>query len=147
MCKEKTKEELLEECREEIRIISSAYYERMIRLLHSKTTAGRLIDDRGRVLLPDGCKLDRDTLLRVPRRYWIEIQVLGSDGELEEKMEILDHRLRDEVGEIEVRYERLLGEPVSPRSEPAPEAARAVRGVVETVDRVADAIAPPDVEP
>ena len=40
--------------RDEVKIISEAYYNKMRELLVGKTTASRLVDDKGKVLLPKG---------------------------------------------------------------------------------------------
>ena len=62
--------------RDEIKIISEAYYTKMRELLVGKTTASRLVDDKGKVLLAKGEKIDeprcstrcRTVLARDPAR-------------------------------------------------------------------------------
>ena len=98
------KEKLFADQRDEIKIVSDAYYEQMIKLLVRKTTSARLVDDRGKVLLQKGTKLDRDTLSQIPRRYWVEIQVNEGGGEVEDRLEQLDSRLKDDVHNIETLY-------------------------------------------
>jgi len=98
------KEKLLADQRDEIKIISDAFYGRMLNLLRSKATSARLVDDQGSVLLQKGDKLDKETLFKVARRYWVDIQVEGSDGAIEDTLEQLDARLRDEIHAIETLY-------------------------------------------
>ncbi len=103
------KEKLFADQRDEIKIVSDAYYEQMIKLLLNKTTGARLVDDRGKVLLQKGTKLGREELFSVPRRYWVEIQVTTGNGEVEDRLEQLDSRLKDDVHNIETLYTEKVG--------------------------------------
>ena len=69
------KELLMLNKRDEVKIISEAYYNKMRELLVGKTTASRLVDDKGKVLLPKGEKITLEMLNEVPNRYWHEIQL------------------------------------------------------------------------
>src|SRR4029079_16775226 len=60
------KEKLLTDQRDEIKIISESYYSKMRKVLVGKTTAARLVDDKGKVLLPKGKKLDNESMDEVP---------------------------------------------------------------------------------
>jgi DNA-directed RNA polymerase subunit beta len=97
------KEKLLINKRDTIKIISDSYYARMRRLLVGKTTASRLVDDKGKVLLPKGQKLEDAALDEVPPRYWHEVQVEGN-GKTEEQLEQLAMRREDDVYQIENQY-------------------------------------------
>ena len=97
------KEKLLINKRTEIKIISDAYYAKMRKLLLGKVTAARLVDDKGKVLLPKDQKIDSATLDDVPSRYWHEIQVEG-EGKTEESLEQLAARREDDVYAIETQY-------------------------------------------
>ena len=76
----------------------------MRRLLLGKTTAARLVDDKGKVLAAKGIKLDTAALDEVPVRYLHEIQVVEGGGKTEEKLEQLAQRLEDDVHAIESLY-------------------------------------------
>src|SRR5207244_12132921 len=54
---EAEKEKLLTDQRDEVKIISDSYHSRMRKLLVNKTTAARLVDDKGKVLAAKGTKL------------------------------------------------------------------------------------------
>ena len=55
-----------------------SYYSKMRKLLVGKTTAGKLVDDKGKVLLNKGEKIDeRDCWTRSRTRYWREIAGRG----------------------------------------------------------------------
>ncbi len=97
------KEKLLLNKRTEIKIISSSYYVRMRKMLLGQTTAARLVDDKGKVLLPSGQEIDDALLDTVPQRYWHEIQVEG-DGSLETALEQLAERREKDVYDIESQY-------------------------------------------
>ncbi len=69
-----------------------------------KSTAARLVDDKGKVLLPKGEKLDKEHLDEVPAKYWHEIQVAEGGGKIEEQLEQLAMRREDDVHAIETQY-------------------------------------------
>ena len=98
------KEKLITDQRDEVKIISDSYYNKMRRLLIGKTTAARLVDDKGKVLAAKGIKLDTAALDEVPVRYLHEIQVVEGGGKTEEKLEQLAQRLEDDVHAIEALY-------------------------------------------
>src|SRR5574338_514538 len=56
------KEKLVTDQRDEVKIISESYYSKMEKLLAGKTTAARLVDDKGKVLAAKGVKLDNAAL-------------------------------------------------------------------------------------
>ncbi len=98
------KEKLLTDQKDEVKIVSDSYHQKMRKLLHGKSTAARLIDDKGKVLVNKGVKLDDPALDEIPTRYWHEIQVAEGGGKVEEKLEQLAARLEDDVHAIEAQY-------------------------------------------
>lgn len=100
---ETEKDRLLLNQRTEIKIISDSYYERMRRLIQNKAVAGSLVDDKGQMLVERGQKLDKDTLVNVPMKYWHEFQLEG-DGTVEKQLEKLALKREDDVYEIELQY-------------------------------------------
>jgi DNA-directed RNA polymerase subunit beta len=99
------KEKLITDQRDEVKIVTESYYARMRRLLEGKTTASRLVDDKGKVLLAKGQVLDEATLESIPARLYREIQIADvgptkTDGKLEQ----LAQRLEDDVHAIEALY-------------------------------------------
>jgi DNA-directed RNA polymerase subunit beta len=98
------KELLLVNKRDEVKIISEAYYNKMRELLVGKTTASRLVDDKGKVLLPKGEKISLEMLNEVPNRYWHEIQLDSGDGKIEEQLEQLAAKREEDVFNIEAQY-------------------------------------------
>ena len=98
------KELLMLNKRDEVKIISEAYYNKMRELLVGKTTASRLVDDKGKVLLPKGEKITLEQLNEVPNRYWHEIQLDSGDGKIEEQLEQLAAKREEDVFNIEQQY-------------------------------------------
>jgi len=98
------KEMLLLNKRDEVKVISEAYYNKMKELLVGKTTASRLVDDKGKVLLPKGEKITLEMLAEVPQRYWHEIQLDSGDGKIEEQLEQLAAKREEDVFNIEQQY-------------------------------------------
>jgi len=106
---EQEKEKLLADQRDETRIISEAYHARMRKMLVGKTTAVRLVDDKGKVLCAKGQKVDNALLDEIPVRYWSEVQIEGSKGEgliqqlalqLDEELKVIDALYKDKIGKL-----------------------------------------------
>jgi DNA-directed RNA polymerase subunit beta len=76
----------------------------MRELLVGKSTASRLVDDKGKVLLPKGEKITLEMLNEVPNRYWHEIQLDSGDGKIEEQLEQLAAKREEDVFNIEQQY-------------------------------------------
>jgi DNA-directed RNA polymerase subunit beta len=98
------KELLMLNKRDEVKIISEAYYNKMRELLVGKTTASRLVDDKGKVLLPKGDKISLEVLNDIPHRYWHEIQLDSGEGKIEEQLEQLAAKREEDVFNIEAQY-------------------------------------------
>ncbi len=90
--------------RDEVKIISEAYYNKMRELLVGKVTASRLVDDKGKVLIAKGDKIELEALNEVPHRYWHEIQLDSGDGKIEEQLEQLAAKREEDVFNIEAQY-------------------------------------------
>ncbi|MBK6848264.1 MAG: DNA-directed RNA polymerase subunit beta [Proteobacteria bacterium] len=102
------KEKLLADQRDEIKIISDSYYQRMAGLLTGRTTGARVVDDRGKVLLQRGVELDEQVLVDVPRKYWATIPV-AEGGEIEEQLERLAAQREADAAAIETLYNEKIG--------------------------------------
>jgi len=98
------KEKLITDQRDEIKIISDSYHQKMRRLLLGKTTASRLVDDKGKVLAAKGIKLTNEAIDEIPVRYYHELQLVEGGGKTEEKLQQLAQRLEDDIHSIESLY-------------------------------------------
>jgi DNA-directed RNA polymerase subunit beta len=66
---------LLKDQNDEIKVIQDSAIARLRKLLHGKEVEGKLVDDKGKVLLKKGDSIDDELLAQVPYRYWAEITV------------------------------------------------------------------------
>ena len=64
---------------EERAILRSSFYVRIKKQLVGLTTTGKLVDDKGKVLLAKGTKLDDATVQELPQKYWGELPIDGSE--------------------------------------------------------------------
>jgi DNA-directed RNA polymerase subunit beta len=103
------KEKLLADQRDEVKIVSESYHARMRKLLLGKTTAVRLVDDKGKVLVAKGQKIDNPTLDEIPARYWPAVQVEGGNGKTEEAVEQINAKLQEDIQVIEAVYRDKIG--------------------------------------
>ena len=98
------KEKLITDQRDEVKIVSEAYHSKMRRLLEGKTTASRLVDDKGKVLLAKGQALEMVTLETLSARHYRELRVVEGEGQVESRVEQLAQRLEDDIHAIESVY-------------------------------------------
>jgi len=92
---------LLKDQNDEIKVIQDSAFARIRRLLQNQTVAGKLVDDKGRVLLEKGATLDDALLSTVPYRYWSEITV---NAELDQKVGGLLGHLEEQVEAIKLAF-------------------------------------------
>jgi DNA-directed RNA polymerase subunit beta len=95
---------------DEVQIIRRAAYSRIAKLLSGNTTAGKLIDDDGKVLLAKGKEIGEETLVDVPQKYWASIRVAGGDeisatiekivADLDESTEEVDKHFEDKIDRL-----------------------------------------------
>jgi DNA-directed RNA polymerase subunit beta len=102
------REKYLTDQSDEIRILSESFYSNMKKYIVGMDTAARLIDGSGKVLLPKGVKIDEQSLKRVPRRFWTEIQIKDSNGIIENKLEVLARTLEASIHDIESYYQEKI---------------------------------------
>ncbi len=86
---------LLKDQNDEIKVIQDSAFARLRKMLTGKEVEGRLIDDKGKVLLKKGDVLDDALLSTVPYRYWNEVSV----------GEPLDSKVRDILKSLEEQKE------------------------------------------
>jgi DNA-directed RNA polymerase subunit beta len=88
---------------EEIKILRDSFYRQIRSQLVGSTTTGKLVDDKGRVLLQKGATLDNEALEDVPRKYWTELPVERAEDiaqkvrELEEIVHLREEYFRDKI--------------------------------------------------
>src|SRR6185369_3981318 len=88
---------------EEIKILRDSFYRRVREILIGKETQGKLVDDKGKVLLQKGSPITEAELNEIPRKYWGEIQVEEADQvqqiirDLEELVRTREEHFRDKI--------------------------------------------------
>ena len=91
---------------EEIKILRDSFYRQIKKQLVKVTTNGKLVDDKGKVLLVKGAVLDEETLESIPRKYWSELPVEGVEDiatkvrELEEIVTVREEHFRDKIDRL-----------------------------------------------
>jgi len=103
------KEKLLADQRDEIKIMTEAFQARMKSLILDKTTAVRLVDDKGKVLCAKGQKIEESVLAEIPSRYWTELAFETGAGKTEDALAQLNAKLNEEVQIIEALYRDKIG--------------------------------------
>lgn len=101
------REKLLTDERDERKIVAQSYYARMRKLLLGRTTAAKLVDDKGKILCGKNKRIDSSTLETVPSRYWRELQLEGT-GQVEEKIEQLATRMEEDLKDVEIFYQEKI---------------------------------------
>jgi DNA-directed RNA polymerase subunit beta len=91
---------------EEIKILRDSFYRQIKKQLLGTTTSGKLVDDKGKVLLQKGAPIDEETLETVPRKYWTELPLEGAEEiaqkvrELEEIVTLREEHFRDKIDRL-----------------------------------------------
>jgi DNA-directed RNA polymerase subunit beta len=88
---------------EEIKILRDSFFRQIKKQLVGQVTTGKLVDDKGKVLLQKGAALDEETLEQVPRKYWGELPIEGAEElatkmrELEEIVQVREEHFKDKI--------------------------------------------------
>jgi DNA-directed RNA polymerase subunit beta len=82
---------LLKDQNDEIKVIQDSAFSRVRKMLQGKEVQGKLVDDKGKILLKKGDLLNDELLAQVPYKYWSEITV-GDP---------MDQKLRDILRNLE----------------------------------------------
>ncbi len=91
---------------EEIKILRDSFFRQIKRTLVGTTTNGKLVDDKGKVLLTKGQELDEASLDVIPRKYWGELPVESAEDlatklkELEEIVTLREDHFRDKIDRL-----------------------------------------------
>lgn len=104
---EQEEQALLKDENDEISIIRDAAFRRVRDLFSGATLAADLIDDRKRVLLKKGDKINADSIAEVPRRFWRAIRVESGEKIEVQRDEILAY-LDEEVQAIRLKFQEKI---------------------------------------
>ncbi|HEY3497955.1 MAG TPA: DNA-directed RNA polymerase subunit beta, partial [Polyangiaceae bacterium] len=92
---------------EEVKILRDSFYHKMQRVLKGKVTAGKLVDDKGKVLLNKGAELDDASLEATPRKYWGEIPIETGADQIQQLLADLETMIREREEHFKDKIERL----------------------------------------
>jgi DNA-directed RNA polymerase subunit beta len=92
---------------EEVKILRDSFYRKMKRVLTGKTTEGKLVDDKGKVLLNKGIVLTEAELEAVPRKYWGEIPLESGAAEVQQLLADLENLVREREEHFRDKIDRL----------------------------------------
>ncbi len=91
---------------EEIKILRDSFYRQIKKQLGKLTTTGKLVDDKGKVLVQKGMVLDDAILSEIPHKYWPDLPVEGVEEitekvrELEEIVTLREDHFRDKIDRL-----------------------------------------------
>ena len=92
---------------EEVKIFRDSFFHKIQNVLGGKVTTGKLVDDKGKVLLSKGDKLDDATLKEIPRKYWSEIPVETGADQVAQLINDLEELIRAREEHFREKIERL----------------------------------------
>ena len=88
---------------EEIKILRDSFFRRVREIIVGRTTNGKLVDDKGKVLLQKGQEITEADIAEIPRKYWGEIPVEETDQvqqiirDLEDLVRTREEHFRDKI--------------------------------------------------
>ena len=88
---------------EEVQILRESAYRQVRSMLVGKVIDGKLVDDKGMVLLAKGDEVTEEGLKAIPRKYWGEIEVDTAESvraklrELEELISVREEHFRERI--------------------------------------------------
>ncbi len=92
---------------EEMKILRDSFFRKIKRVLGGKTTAGKLVDDKGKVLLNKGQVLNDAELEQIPQKYWGEIPVEETADEIKTLLSDLEALLKGREEHFADKIDRL----------------------------------------
>jgi DNA-directed RNA polymerase subunit beta len=92
---------------EEIKILRDSFHAHIRQMLLNQETTGKLVDDKGKVLLQKGAKLDAAALDEIPRKYWGEIPVEKHAEEIQQRLRDLEDIIRAREEHFRDKIDRL----------------------------------------
>jgi DNA-directed RNA polymerase subunit beta len=92
---------------EEVKVLRDSFYRKMRKVLRNQVTTGKLVDDKGKVLISKGDKLDDAALDQVPLKYWGEIPVEKGADEVAQLLHDLEEMVRTREDHFHDKIDRL----------------------------------------
>ncbi|MBI3201499.1 MAG: DNA-directed RNA polymerase subunit beta [Myxococcales bacterium] len=92
---------------EEVKIFRDSYFRKIRKVLSGKVTTGKVVDDKGKVLLAKGAELNDESLDGVPRKYWGEIPLETGADQVAQLITDLEELVRTREEHFREKIERL----------------------------------------
>jgi DNA-directed RNA polymerase subunit beta len=92
---------------EEVKILRDSFFRKITEILDGQETTGKLVDDKGSVLIDKGARLNADTLASVPRKYWGEIPVKSGEEQIGQLLRDLEELVKAREEHFKEKIERL----------------------------------------
>ncbi len=92
---------------EEVKILRDSFFRKIASVLAGQATTGKLVDDKGAVLLEKDATLTEELLSGIPRRYWGEIPVGKGADEIGTLLHALEEMVRSREEHFRDKIERL----------------------------------------
>ena len=92
---------------EEVKILRDSHFRKIRRVLTGKTTNGKLVDDKGKVLLNKGAVIDEAGLAEIPQKYWGEMPIDDGADAVRELLSDLESMVRGREEHYNEKIDRL----------------------------------------
>jgi DNA-directed RNA polymerase subunit beta len=92
---------------EEIKILRDSFFHRIRAQVMGQVTSGKLVDDKGKVLLQKGTTVDAATIDGIPRKHWGEIPLEKNGEEVQQRLRDLDDIVRAREEHFRDKIDRL----------------------------------------
>jgi DNA-directed RNA polymerase subunit beta len=92
---------------EEVKILRDSFFRKIRAVLGGKVTAGKLVDDKGKVLLAKGVTIEDGALDEIPRKYWGEVPLESGQDAVAQLLHDLEEMVRAREEHFKDKIERL----------------------------------------
>ena len=92
---------------EEVKILRDSFFRKIREILRGQETTAKLVDDKGKVLIEKGQKLNDELLDGAPRKYWGELQVAKGGEQATQLIHDLEEIVRAREEHFHEKIDRL----------------------------------------
>jgi DNA-directed RNA polymerase subunit beta len=92
---------------EEVKILRDSFFRKIREILKGQETTAKLVDDKGKVLVEKGVKLDDEALDGAPRKYWGELAVPKGADQVGQLIHDLEEIVRAREEHFHEKIDRL----------------------------------------
>ncbi|HEX3594554.1 MAG TPA: DNA-directed RNA polymerase subunit beta, partial [Polyangiaceae bacterium] len=92
---------------EEVKILRDSFFRKIREILRGQETTAKLVDDKGKVLIEKGQKLNDELLDGAPRKYWGELQVTKGGEQTAQLIHDLEEIVRAREEHFHEKIDRL----------------------------------------